>query len=527
MDGEQPGVLGQAKSLWFRLSPGRRMVAASVVVATVAVVAYLMLSGPRDDYVTLFADLPAADAGDVVSALQARGVPYRVSDGGTTIKVPSDRVHEARVNIASSGLLDGGAGFEIFDEQSFGTSSFVEKVNFTRAIQGELARSIAALEVVDGARVHVAMGKRSVFKDADEPPSASVALRMRKGRKIGQEQVRGIVHLVSSSVDGLAAENVVVIDDRGNVLSAGDDEQQGAEVQNDLERELSERVRGMLERVVGPGHVAVAITAQMDHRRVDQTEEIYDKDNTAVRSESRTIEGAFNPGDVGGVAGARGNLPGAPAPTATAGGPGSRLQETRNFEVNRIVRHTVDPSLRVKTLHVAVLVDYARNEDDEPIARTAEQLGHLEAVAREAAGIDKDRGDRIEIRSVPFVDQPDPFEGEDAIEPEVVASGGGLPIVILAAGGAGLLVLVVIVFLVLRSRRKRGEPTQLVSLPARLTDVEAALDSKTPLALGDGAQDASSGAIHERVIETVRRDTDRASRVISSWLSEPSGTKAG
>jgi len=200
-------VANQTRALWAQLSPRRKLAAIAAVVLPLALIGFIVLSRSGPSYAVLYSNLSPEDAGEVTAELSRQGAPYRLRAGGTVVEVPSDRVHELRIGTAAAGLpRGGGVGFEVFDGQSFGTSSFVEQVNYRRALAGELSRSITALAAVSGARVHIAMGKRSVFRDADEPPTASVALRLHGGRKLTDDQVRGIVNLVASSVDGLAAQ---------------------------------------------------------------------------------------------------------------------------------------------------------------------------------------------------------------------------------------------------------------------------------------------------------------------------------
>jgi flagellar M-ring protein FliF len=528
--GQVRQVTTQLRGLWDRLPTRRRAAAALILAGTAAVLLYASRGGPEPDYSPLFTGLTPQDAGEIAAELQTQAVPYRMTAGGTVIEVPGTDVHKVRMAMASAGLpRAGGVGFEIFDQQKFGTSSFVEQVNYRRALQGELSRSIAALDAVEGARVHLATGRRSVFRDADEPPSASVGLKLARGRELGRSQVQGIVHLVSSSVDGLSPDRVVVIDDRGTVLSSGVSGSPGGDSHSDLEASLTKRVREMVERVVGAGHAQVVVTAEMDQRKVDETEELYDKDKTALRSESRVVEGAgADLGVVGGVAGARGNLPGGPEPTTgPGGGSGStqRLQETRNWEVNRVVRRTVGPDAKIKRLHVAVLVDHKPppKEGEAAVARTQQELDHISAIARESAGLDSERGDRLEVRNVPFSPPSDDVGSADADavpvpvwqQPSVLAAGGGALLVIAA------------LFLFMR-RRKRGGVSMPLVLPAQVGALEAALAAGE---LGGRPAEAqrlalAERAIHERVVDVVRSEPARAARVLSSWLAEEPAKKS-
>jgi flagellar M-ring protein FliF len=524
-------IVSQGRELWSRLPPRRRLAAVAALVGTAALLWTLAGRAPATRWAVLFSGLAPEDAGDLVEHLRAEHVPYRVDHGGATLSVPEARVHELRIAMASQGLpRGGGVGFEVFDKQSFGATSFVEQMNYRRALQGELARTIGSLEAVERARVHVALGERSLYRKDDEPPSASVVLRLRRGRGLDRAQVRGIVNLVAASVEGLSAERVTVVDETGKVLSSpGDDAAEGDEARVALERQLERRIEELLAPVVGAGHFEVAVAAELDRTQIERTEELWDKDREALRSESRTVE---SPGGLdqlaAGVAGVRGNLPGAPAPTeSVAPGGISRLQETRNYEVNRTVSRTVGPKVRIKRLHVAVLVDgKLQGEGDARavVARSADELAQIGALVREAAGLDPERGDRVEVQSVPFA----PAAG-DAPEP-AAASAWPLPVpprIALPAAAALLLIGVTVILLARRRRRRRARgaaPELLPSLPLRVGELEEAMHKPAAAELGAGAAPLGlpGRSPRDRAIDAARHDTERAALVLQAWLAEPS-----
>lgn len=515
-------AFAQAAALWQKMPRGRRLVLVGALLATIATVATLSLRGETTSYGTLFAGMSAEDAGVVVEELKAQKVPFRLAHAGTAIEVPEAKVHEVRLALAQKGMpRGGGVGFEVFDKQTFGTTSFVERMNYQRALQGELARSIMTLEEVETARVHLALPERSLYKRSESSASASVALKLRGGRRLSPPQVRGIVHLVAGSVEGLAPDQVTIVDESGRVLASGDDAQGGLEAQQAIERTLEERVREVVERLVGAGKVEVVITAEMDQARTERTEELYDKDKTALRSEARTEERSGDASlDASGVAGARGNLPGAPAPSTsgpTAAGV-TKLSETRNFEVNRVLTKTTGPAIRLKQLHVAVLVDQGG-----ATPRAPEELARIEKLVREAAGLSKERGDSLEVHSAPFAPVA-------AVPGDVVAPPVGLfpwlplPLPVLAAAGGGLLLILVGVgyLLVRRGRRKKRRPAEVLpALPMRLDAAEAAVETggALPGANVAGALPAADHA-RDRALAAARGDAQRAARLISSWLAE-------
>ncbi len=576
---EPTSVLAQLRLMWDKLSPRRRAVAAAAIVATAVFIGAISLSGSVESYAPLYTGMSPEDAGELVAVLKEKGVSYKLSNGGTSVEVLEAQLHELRIELAATGYPRGGSvGFEIFDKQSFGTTTFVEQINYRRALQGELTRSVTAISAVKSARIHLAMGKRSVFRDSEKPASASVALRLKPGRKLKAGEVAGIVNLVASSVDGLEASNVVVIDERGTVLSSSDSESAGgaaADVQSRIESSLQERIVRLLERVVGVGNAAVVVTAEIDYSRVDKTEEMYDKDNIAIRSEVRNVTREKGADTVGGIAGSRANLDGSGGTDEAGTGGETNLAETRNFEVPRVLKHTIGPTSTLKRLHVAVLVnhkkvpkkpeekaasedteaeakgevaaadkdDSGKNEEDakaeeeiddsedkdneefERIALTPEELDVIEGIVRQAAGLDDERGDSLVVHNVLFED------GIEAPPEEVMVASAPLvskDMFFAACGVAGLILVVVILLMI----KKKSEVSsyaraKVMTLPASISEVERALDNRSEPALLPGAEpeESQSGNIYERVVGTVRSDAGHAARVISALLDE--GTQEG
>jgi flagellar M-ring protein FliF len=532
MTADAKKIATQAHELWTRTPPKKRLVGAAVLAATVALLWSVAGRTPTVHYAVLFSGLSPEDAGDLVEHLKSEHAPYRLEAGGSTVSVPQARVHELRIALASQGLpRGGGVGFEVFDKQSFGATSFVEQMNYRRALQGELARTIASLEAVESARVHVALGERSLYRKDDEPPSASVVVKLRRGRVLDKAQVRGIVNLAAASVEGLTAERVTVVDETGKVLSSSADESaESDEPRLALEGQLERRIEDLLAPVVGAGHFEVAVTVELDRTQVERTEEQWDKDKEALRSESRTLESkAGMDALASGVAGARGNLPGSPAPSGGVSPDGlTRLQETRNYEVNRTVSRTVGPKVRIKRLHVAVLVD-GKTEGEgaaaKMVARPAAELEQIGALVREAAGLDSERGDRVQVQSVPFaraeVDEPAPAAKPSwplPVSPRIAA----------AAGGAALLLVGATLVMLIRRRRKRRAtvPELMSSLPLRVEELEEAMRApQNELPAGAAPLGLPGRSPRDRAIEAARHDTERAALVLQAWLAEPTGAE--
>ncbi len=312
--------------------------------------------------------------------------------------------------------------------RAWASRGFTEQVNFRRVgSRAELSagRSPRLAQGRQRARVHLALGKHSVFKDQDEAPSASVALHLHPGQTLAADQVRGVRQLVAASVEGLKPDAVAIVDNHGNLLD--DAEPGSADRKAAIEHGVAGRVREMLERVVGAGKVSVVATADVDERKTmprPRTSSI--KDRAAVRSEARTVDGPDATTSVGGIAGTRGNLPGTPAATSSTGsGAPGRLQETRTYEISHTVRQIENAPVQLVRLHVAVLVDDKLGPDGKPVVRSDKELGELVALARQAAGIDDARGDKLELHAIAFAADAD--QGPADVAPAAAPLGPGPP----------------------------------------------------------------------------------------------------
>ncbi len=523
-------VIKQLKELWAQQSRSRRMLALAVVGAVIAIVVVSRVLTTEASWVVVADGASPDDNQELLAAIEQRGVPVKIANG--KVQVPSDKVDQARAIAAAAGLPRVGKGFELFDGSHLGQSSFTEQVNFRRALQGELARSITSLAQVQGARVHLALGRRSVFKDREEGASASVALHLHAGQILTSEQVRGIRQLVAASVEGLRTDAVVIVDQHGNLLDGA--EPNAAVKSVAIEQAITSRVRSILERVVGPGKVWVVTTAVVDSREVNETQELFDHANPVVRSESRVLEGTdpSTLAGVGGVAGTRGNLPGAtPAEAgsaAPAGGNG-RLQETKNFEISRTVRQVKKPQAELAKLYLAVVVDHKATADGKAVPRTEQELAELTALARQAAGIDESRGDKIDVRSIPFATDPDPAQDVAAAPPAPQLLPVPMPVAIGAGAGALVLIALAVILLRRKKAKRRIHRGTAIALPAPVAELERARDARErdidePAGLPAGNEPAAlppGKSTRERVLSAVRADVDRAAEVLTAWLSEP------
>lgn len=397
---------------FLELSQGKKIAILTLVAAALASLLVMAFWVQAPDQQLLYANLGQEDAGAIVTELKSQKIPYELGAGGTTIRVPADKVHEIRLQLATKGLPQGGeVGLEIFDKTSLGMTEFVQKLNYQRALQGELTRTIKSLDAVDQARVHLVIPEESLFLKDKVKGKASVMVKVKSGKSISESQIQGIVHLVSSSVKGVPPENVAVVDFSGNILSGGKGGGEDAMVASDnfklkskLEGELEASVRKMLEDALGKGKVIAKVNAEMNFEKVDRTEEIFDPDSQVVRSEQRTSEsttGAVPPGGIPGVQAL------VPTGETAGGGPGSAAKrnnekQTLNYEINKVVRHVSKPTGEIKKLSVSVLIDGTADDTGVYKPRTPEEMTKYLDIVKSAVGFDEQRNDNIKVENVQF-----------------------------------------------------------------------------------------------------------------------------
>lgn len=406
-------------------SLARKLSLIGAAVVSIAVFAVIIMQSQVADYSLLFANLPNRDASSVVQWLKDRKIPYRLEDGGRDIMVPADKVYEARLELAGSGLAEGGVGFEIFDKQSFGMTDFAQKVNYRRALQGELMRTITSLAPVEAARLHLALPEKRLFREQQQAATASVIVKLASGRSLKESQLQGIVHLVAGSVEGLESENVTVVDSSGKVLSKSRSDEIGGPMtpgmltyQQTMEQRLEGRAQSLLDRALGAGNSLVRVTAEVDFDQRERVEESLDPKGAVVVSEQTSTEEGAGETAVG-VPGVVSNLQGGGATTTT---PASRSEETVNYELSKVVSKTVQSVGTLKSLSVSVLVadrvtPGAEGNGPTSTPRSAEEIQSIEQMIRTALGINDTRGDLISVVSMPFESG---FTDEQMPEPSMI-----------------------------------------------------------------------------------------------------------
>jgi flagellar M-ring protein FliF len=409
----------------FRNNPRMPLIIAVAILAVV--VAGLVMWSRQPDYRVLFSNLSDRDGGAIVAALQQGNIPYKIAESGGAILVPSDAVHETRLRLASQGLpKNGSVGFELMDNQKFGISQFAEQVNYQRALEGELEKTIASISSVREARVHLAIPKPTVFVREKELPTASVMLNLYPGRALDESQTLAIQHMVSSAVADMPVKNVTIVDQDGNLLtqqsvSNGLDASQLKYVQQ-IERNTQTRIDTILAPLFGAGNAHSQVSADIDFSKLEQTAESYgpnaNPQATAIRSQqsSESREGAG--ASVGGVPGALSNTPpaaaSAPIDAAASGADGAktapvnlRKDTTTNYEVDRTVRHYEQPMGGIKRLSVAVVVNYQKQVDAKGIVTMqplpADKLAQVQQLVKDAMGYDEKRGDSVNVVNSTFL----------------------------------------------------------------------------------------------------------------------------
>ena len=438
-NGAISSVQGRLQSFLARLSSQQKIGLMLTVSSVVALLAAGWMWTQAPDYKVLFSNVSDGDGGAIIASLQQMNVPYKFAEGGGAILVPSNQVHDTRLKLASQGLPRGGlVGFELMEKQKFGTSQFLEQVNFQRALEGELARSVQALAAVDSARVHLAIPKQSVFMREQQKPSASVLVNLYPGRTLDPQQVNAIVHLVSSSVPNLHVKNVTVVDQQGDLLTRIDESNANTGLDpaqlkylHALEQSYIKRIEAILIPIVGQENVRAQVAAEVDFAHSEQTSETYrpnqDPAGSTLRSQQTSESTTVGTQNEGGVPGALSNQPPVPAtapvttpqpaPRGTNAGqasdaPGSqpraptpptstRKDATINYEVDKTIQHVRKPVGGIKRLSVAVVVNYRKVVDENGVI-SAKPLSEVEKsqitdLVKEAVGFSRERGDTLNV----------------------------------------------------------------------------------------------------------------------------------
>lgn len=524
-------ILEQILNIYRNMPLSRKIFIGVATAIMIAGFASLFVWANRVQYNTLYSNLSSDDASLIVNKLREQRVPFKLDGGGSTIKIPEEKIYETRLDMAGQGLpKGGGAGFEIFDKTDFGATEFVQNLNHQRAIQGELARTIKEFEEVEDARVMIVMPKDSVFIEDKKPPSASIMLKLK--RDLSKEKVNAVVYLVSSSISDLKPEMVTVVDTTGKVLFKHKQEEEGGgdivakrhQYKTSVEDEFSARIQSMLEHIIGKNKAIVRVTAEMNFAQIDEQEEIYDPEGQVARSRHNIGEAADRQGkNAADISSVNPVVP--PEEQVGQGTPYNektqKTDDTVNYDITRTLRKTVKPVGQVTRLSVSAVLDgkYEDAKDDKGnfikkfVPRSQQEMDQFTAIVKNSMGFNEDRGDQVSVESLPFstVDEAAPDTRFDIAK--LRRDYGNMIANI-------LLVLAIFIFIVRPVAKTIKEVKTAVQEPA-LPAPEA-----EPKLISEMEEEAvhlpkpEELEARERAFDLAMRDHDRAASIIRGWLNE-------
>ncbi len=529
-----------------------------LTILTAAILVIVALSGflhwnRERDFKPLYSNLAAEDAGAVLAKLREGGVEYRVRDADSTILVPSERLAELRLQMATAGIPKSGRiGYELFDKTNLGITDFTEQINYHRAVEGELERSVMAISGVEQARVHVTFPKDSAFTDDRQPAKASVMVKLKPGFKLSQPNAMAITQLVSSAVEGLAPESVSVMDMHANLLLRPKKPGDGSEPSEDLlqyktslEHETLGKISSVLDPLLGSEKYRASVDMDCDLTSGEQSEELFDPTHSVITTSQRSEEGSLSH-ESAGVPGTQSNLPRPVPRPAGQGGGVARRSENMAYETSRTVRRLKLPQGILRRMSISVLVDqnvrwemtgkgaaaHAQRIIEPP---SPERMKAIQSVVAAAAGFNAARGDQLTVETLPFeatLTAEPPASMSPVAQNHPAPDRKLSPLVIAGVGGAVLLIAAA--FLVFRSRKKRklqrpAMPSELAAGSANrhaLSEAEKNSSTDTPLtAAGDVFKLApimttKSQVLTKQVGEEAQKDPAALARVLRSWLNE-------
>ena len=528
-------MTGQLGNIWKGTNFGQRLVFIILIMVFIAGLLAVTYWVRTPDYGLLYSDLSHKEAAEVVTYLRDNDIDYKVKDNGSTVLVPSSKIYESRMALAKDSLPRGEVGFELFDKVKFGMSNLAQKVNYRRALQGELSKTITQLDGVEWAKVQIVIPEPSLFIEDEKPSTASVVLKMRKRNALNAAKIAGITHLVSTSVEGLDPENITITDSKGTLLSTAKDTKISAEITNqfDLCRNLEDyyasKAMSIIEKMTGPGKVIVKVSADLDFRHVDEKQIEYDKDKKVPISQIITTQSTEMPLVVNGGGNDGDSDSGGDSDSRNKMSKEAEETETTKYALSKVERAVSEHEASVKRLTVAVLVDgnYEEEETEDGklsskyIPRTNEELDQIAAIVKQTIGIDETppRNDKFEIQSVRFQQHLPVFVDEDGVEAADKKE------FILSIAKSSSLVIAVLAFLLFASKALKR-----MSLPQQKAQPGYAAFS-APIELDDGNVGAAEVAIQSKVDEkrviirdniigNAKDDPKTTSNLVRKWLRE-------
>jgi flagellar M-ring protein FliF len=525
------------------LGASRLMAMVAVTAALISFFGFVIMRVTTPQMTTLFTDLSGEDSSGIIKDLERQAIPFELRNDGAVIMVPKDKVTRLRMKLAEGGLpKGGGVGYEIFDKSdALGTTSFVQNINHLRALEGELARTIRAIDRVQAARVHLVLPERPLFSRETPEPSASIVVRVRG--TLEAQQIRAIRHLVASAVNGLKPQRVSIVDEAGQLLADGAtgdaDNSVGDERRASFEKRMRNQVEAIVSSVVGTGRARVELSADFDYNKITQTSDKFDPEGRVLRS-SQTREESSLTAESNGPVTVNNELPGNQnRDNATpARDQSKKSEETNNYEISRTTKTEVTEVGRVNRISVAVLVDgsYVKNDKGELVyqERGKDQLDRIATLVRSAIGFDQKRGDQVEVVNLKFAEAP-------AVAPVAEPSGllGMLQftkddVMYVIELGVMMLLGLVVLFMVIRPLVKRILATEVVPAPVHHDDLPALTDGSEA---GQNLINATTqmidvaqvqGQVHaqsvHRVGELAERNPNETATIVRQWLSETAST---
>jgi len=509
-------LVGSVKRFWQESSPRIRALVIFGGITCIFLFIYFISLSSRVTYDVLFSNLSPQDASSITAKLKEMGESYRLAEGGSAILVPKDRVYELRLALAGQNLpAIGGVGFEIFDKTSLGTTDFVERINYQRALQGELARTISSLSNVEYARVHIVLPRERLYAEESVPPQAGVVLKLKPGAMISKAEIMSIARLVASSVEGLKPEQVTIIDTNGNLLSRGLFEEKDIttveesfylEVKDRLEKTIEDRVQSMLTGVLGPSKAIVRASVDLDLTQFKTSKETFSPvvgEEGIIKKEQRTKESYEGQGILGGTPGVSSNIPTYEVITGTSTSSSYNKQQVNiEYEVNRQVQEILEKPGRIKRLSVAVVVDKTL---------TPQEQNAIRELALAAGGIDSKRGDVLTVQGIPF--DRSYYEKEASAMAEEAERQRKQEMIRLALIIIGTLIGLIIIWNIIKAIVKPARKIEEI-LPE---EVPAPILEKVPPI---PPEEQRRKEIMEEIMQLVRRDPQSFIKLLRSWMRE-------
>ncbi|MBF0101755.1 MAG: flagellar M-ring protein FliF [Desulfobacterales bacterium] len=527
-------VIEQIIQIFKTMPKSRKIILAAVTLLMTISFAVLIFWANKIEYKTMYSDLSTEDAGAIVQKLKEQKIPYSLEKGGSTIKIPEDKVYETRLSLAAEGLPKGsGVGYEIFDQTEFGTTEFVQKMNYQRALQGELSRTISEMDEVLDAKVMIVLPKDSVFVEETKPPTASVLLRLQSD--LPKSKVDAVVHLVASAIEGLVPENITVADTTGKVLFKGmsEEEKMGMMANAQLsykqkfETDLTQRIQSMLEAIVGMNKAIVRVTADMNFDRVNINEETYDPEVQVVRSRKNIAEAVEkttrpigNPSSVNPI------VPPGQDGLKEVLEKSQKQNDTVNYEISKTVRQVTKPVADLQRLSVAAVIDgsyeWVPNEKGVKIRkfvpRSDVEMQQFNKIVRNAMGYSDDRGDQISVESFAF-------SGSEVLESP---STSGFDLLLLKKEYGRLIanmILILLLFLfvirpimtTVKEIKKAALPPEPEKKPLDELSYEKLKELEYKEAEDHKPKELSAT---EKAVQLAKEDLDRSVNILKNWINE-------